>query len=83
MDISWVTSEPLGWSPGVDSWLCPGKNSRVSHSKGKVSLSKSTSDSKMQSASDAEDEALILWPPGVRNRLTGKDPDAGKDWRSG
>ena len=33
MDISWVTSEPLGWSPGVDSWLCPGKNSRVSHSK--------------------------------------------------
>ena len=29
---------------------------------------------------DAEDEALILWPPGVKSQLTGKDPDAGKDW---
>ena len=26
-------------------------------------------------------EAPILWPPDVKNRLTGKDPDAGKDWR--
>ena len=24
---------------------------------------------------------LILWPPDVNSRLTGKDPDAGKDWR--
>ena len=23
----------------------------------------------------------ILWPPDVKNRLLGKDPDAGKDWR--
>ena len=30
---------------------------------------------------DAESEALILWPPDVKNWLTGKDPDAGKDWR--
>ena len=28
---------------------------------------------------DAEAEAPILWPPDVKNRLTGKDPDAGKD----
>ena len=26
-------------------------------------------------------EALILWPPDAKSRLTGKDPDAGKDWR--
>ena len=26
-------------------------------------------------------EALILWPPDVKNRLIGKDPNAGKDWR--
>ena len=26
-------------------------------------------------------EALILWPPDVKNPLIGKDPDAGKDWR--
>ena len=24
-------------------------------------------------------KALILWPPGAKNRLIGKDPDAGKD----
>ena len=30
---------------------------------------------------DAEAEALILWPPDVKSRLFGKDPDAGKDWR--
>ena len=28
---------------------------------------------------DAEPEALILWLPDVKSRLTGKDPDAGKD----
>ena len=26
-------------------------------------------------------EAPILWPPDVMSRLTGKYPDAGKDWR--
>ena len=26
-------------------------------------------------------EAPILWPPDGKNWLTGKDPDAGKDWR--
>ena len=30
---------------------------------------------------DAEAEAPILWPPHVKSRLIGKDPDAGKDWR--
>ena len=24
---------------------------------------------------------LQLWPPDVKNWLTGQDPDAGKDWR--
>ena len=28
---------------------------------------------------DAEAEAPVLWPPYVKSRLTGKDPDAGKD----
>ena len=27
---------------------------------------------------DAEAEALILWPPDKKSQLTGKDPDAGK-----
>ena len=30
---------------------------------------------------DAEAETSILWPPDSKNWLTGKDPDAGKDWR--
>ena len=28
----------------------------------------------------AETEAPVLWPPDVKTWLTGKDPDAGKDW---
>ena len=28
---------------------------------------------------DAEAEAVILWPPEAKNQLTGKDSDAGKD----
>ena len=28
---------------------------------------------------DAEAETPILWPPDAKSRLTGKDPDAGKD----
>ena len=30
---------------------------------------------------DAEAETPILWPPDAKNWLTGKHPDAGKDWR--
>ena len=28
---------------------------------------------------DPEAEAPILWPPDMKSRLKGKDPDAGKD----
>ena len=27
-----------------------------------------------------EAEAAINWPPDMKSQLTGKDPDAGKDW---
>ena len=30
---------------------------------------------------DAEAEAPILWPSDAKDLLTGKDPDAGEDWR--
>ena len=30
---------------------------------------------------DAEAETPIFWPPDEKNWLTGKAPDAGKDWR--
>ena len=29
---------------------------------------------------EAEAEAPILWPPDAKSWLTGKDPDAGRDW---
>ena len=29
---------------------------------------------------DAEAETSILWPPDMKNWLTGIDPDAGRDW---
>ena len=28
---------------------------------------------------DAESEALLVWPPNAKSRLIRKDPDAGKD----
>ena len=30
---------------------------------------------------DAEAEAPLFWPSDTKSLLTGKDPDAGKDWR--
>ena len=32
-------------------------------------------------STDAEAKTPILWPPDVKNKLIGKDPDAGKDGR--
>ena len=29
---------------------------------------------------DVEAETPVLWPPHVKSRLIGKDPDAGRDW---
>ena len=29
---------------------------------------------------DAEAEYPMFWPPDIKSRLIGKDPDAGKDW---
>ena len=31
-------------------------------------------------STDAEVEAPACWPPDAKSRLTGKDPDAEKDW---
>ena len=32
-------------------------------------------------STDTEAETPILWPPDTKSRFTGKDSDAGKDWR--
>ena len=31
-------------------------------------------------SNDAKAETPVLWPPHVKSRLIGKDPDAGRDW---
>ena len=36
---------------------------------------------KLIGRNDAEAETPVLWPPDAKNRLNGKHPDAGKDWR--
>ena len=44
------------------------------HSKGNQSW-------KFIGRTDAAAETPMLWPPDVKSRLIGKDPDVGKDWR--
>ena len=31
-------------------------------------------------AGEDENETPVFWPPDAKSQLTGKDPDAGKDW---
>ena len=65
----------LNCGVGEDSWESPGlQEIQPVHPKGNqpwIFIGKT----------DAEAEAPILWPPDVKNWLTGKVPDAGKDWR--
>ena len=43
------------------------------------SILKEISPEYLNGRTDAEAEAPILWPLDSKNRLIGKDPDAGKD----
>ena len=61
----------LNCGVGEDSWESLGWES---HSKGNQPWI-------FTGRTDAEVEAPILCPPDAKNWLTGKDPDAGKDWR--
>ena len=58
---------------GEDSWESLGLQGDQVHPKGNQSWI-------FIGRTDAEAEAPILWPPDVKNWLTGKGPDAGKDW---
>ena len=63
----------LNWGVGEDSWESLGlQEDQTVNPKGNQSWI-------FIGRTDAETEAL--WPPDVKNWLTGKDPDAGKDWR--
>ena len=61
----------LNWA-GEDSWESPGLQDQTGQSQRKSTLN--------IGRTAAEAEAPILWPPDGKSQLTGKDPDAGKDW---
>ena len=64
----------LNCGVGEDSWESLGlQGDPTSPSKGNQSWI-------LIGRTDAEPETSILCPPDVKNWLTGKDPDAGKDW---
>ena len=52
-----------------------------SHNFPKLAETKSSQSWIFIGRTDAEAETPILWPPDAKNRLSGKDPDAGKNWR--
>ena len=65
----------LNCGVGEDSWKSSDcKEIQPVHPKGNLSWI-------FIERTDAEAETPILWLPDVKNWLTGKDPDAGKDWR--
>ena len=81
----WVNAHEFEQAPGVDdgqgslaccspwdrkSWTCL---SHWTELKGNQSWI-------FTGRADAEAEVPILWPPDVKTRLIGKDPDPGKDW---
>ena len=65
----------LYYGVGEDSWKSLGLQGdpTLAHPKGNQSWI-------FIGRTDAEAETPILWPPDAKNWLTGKDPDAGKDW---
>ena len=60
---------------GEDSW------GSLNHKEMKLVSSKWNQPWIFIGRTDAEAKAPILWPHDVKSWLTGKDPDAGKDWR--
>ena len=65
----------LNCGAGEDSWESLGQQIDQS------SQSKENQPLIFIERTDAEAEAPMLWSPNVKNWLTEKDPDAGKNWR--
>jgi len=74
-----------GWVPKIDAFkpLCWRRLLRVPWTarRSNQSILKEINPEYSIRRTDAEAEAPIHWPPDVKSRLIGKDPDAGKDWR--
>ena len=73
----WLVSSLSFWTVVLEKTLqspLDSKETKLVHPKGNQSWI-------FTGRTDAEAEAPILWPPDAKNWLTGKDSDAGKDWR--
>ena len=73
----WVPKDWCFWIVVLEKTL----ESPVDHNKNKAVSPKWNQPWILMGRTDAEAEAPILWPSDVKSRLTGKDPDAWKEWR--
>ena len=80
---SWTIKKAEHWRIDAFELWCWSKLLRVpwTAKRSNQSILKEISPEYFIGRTDAEAEVPMLWPPDVKNWPTGKDPDAGKDWR--
>ena len=64
----------LNYGAGEDSWECLDFKDMKPVNPKEINL-------EYVGRTDTRPEALILWPPDVKSKVIGEDPDAGKIWR--
>ena len=74
---SWVLKNWCFWTMGLEKTLESPWTARRSN---KSTLKGIKLEYSFIGRTDDETEAPILWPRAAKSQLTGKDPDAGKDW---
>ena len=79
---SWIMKNAERWRIDAFELWCWGRLLRVPWSarRSNQSILKEISPGCSLGRTGAEADTPILWPPDVKSWLTGKDPDAGKDW---
>ena len=78
---SWTIKKAERWRIDAFELLCWRRLLRVPWTAGRSLHPKGNQSWIFIERTDAEAETPILWPPDAKNWLTGKDTDAGKDWR--
>ena len=81
---SWTIKKGEHWRTGGFELWCWRRLLRIpwtARRSNQSMLKKINTEYSLAWGTDAEVEALIIWPPDVKNWLIRKDPDAGKDWR--
>ena len=77
----WTVKKAESWRTDTFELWCWRRLLRVPWTaRSNQSILKEINPPKFIGRTDAETEAPILWPPDAKSQLTGKDPDARKDW---